>query len=283
MNTEKDYSFIPQDEECDEESLPIVEKKRKKPISPWTILLVLLIIVMVSIIGYIGWKAYDYYHIPAYETGEISDDVTLPEETPPPLVIENEVTDSEDTEKTYSKNTIGYLTVPGVDITNEPVLQHPTDDNFYLNHDEYDNYSIWGSYFVSNLWNYESVEEMYPVSIIFGHSNGNSLHKKFSVLKKFKDVNFAREHRYIYLTLGEEQSRWKIFAVADYPVEPTYVVANPDEEYFRAEIENMKALSYNQYDTPVDVGDKVLILSTCSGDNDYSTRFIVCAKLDTVY
>ena len=282
MNTEKDYSFIPQDEEGDEEKFTSSVKKKKR-ISPWTVLLVILVIVMISIIGYIGWKAYDYYHIPAYETGEISDDVTLPEETPPPLVLNEEQNDTEEGEQPYSENTVGYLTVPGVDITNEPVLQHPTDDNFYLNHDEYDNYSIWGSYFVSNLWNYESVEKMYPVSIIFGHSNGNSLHKKFSVLKKFKDVNFAREHRYIYLTLGEEQSRWKIFAAADYPVEPTYVIANPDEDYFRAEIENMKALSYNKYDTSVDVGDKILILSTCSGDNDYSTRFIVCAKLDTVY
>lgn len=282
MNTKKDYSFIPQDEERDEEEFTPSVKKNKR-ISPWTVLLVILVIVMISIIGYIGWKAYDYYHIPAYETGEISDDVTLPEETPPPLVLNEEQNDTEEGEQPYSENTVGYLTVPGVDITNEPVLQHPTDDNFYLNHDEYDNYSIWGSYFVSNLWNYESVEKMYPVSIIFGHSNGNSLHKKFSVLKKFKDVSFAREHRYIYLTLGEEQSRWKIFAVADYPVEPTYVIANPDEDYFRAEIENMKALSYNKYDTSVDVGDKILILSTCSGDNDYSTRFIVCAKLDTVY
>lgn len=124
---------------------------------------------------------------------------------------------------------------------------------------------------------------MYRVTVIFGHSNGNSMHKKFSVLKYFRDVNFAKEHRYIYLTLGEQQTRWKIFAVADYPIDPSYTIANPDDSYFLTEIASMKAYSYNQYATEVGLNDKVLILSTCSGSDNYDTRFIVCAKLDEVF
>lgn len=109
------------------------------------------------------------------------------------------------------------------------------------------------------------------------------MHKKFSVLKYFRDVNFAKEHRYIYLTLGEQQTRWKIFAVADYPIDPSYTIANPDDSYFLTEIASMKAYSYNQYATEVGLNDKVLILSTCSGSDNYDTRFIVCAKLDQVF
>lgn len=247
----------------------------------WSLLTTLLIIFIVSLVGYIIFCAYDYYHVPAYETGTI-EDVDEPLPTPTPTPVEEAIPEPTKTPD-YSSNTIGFLTVPGVDITDDPVLQHPTIDDYYLTHDEYDEYSIWGSYFVPSEWDMSSAEDLYRVTVIFGHSNGNSLHRKFSVLKNFKDVNFATEHRYIYLTLGEEQTRWKIFAVADYPVDPSYTIANPDDEYFLTEIQQMKALSYNQYNVEVGVNDKVLILSTCTGENAYETRFIVCAKLDAVW
>ncbi len=298
------YNYIPNDEDDgtgespphqktsndvdDNESMDASEDKGKRPISVWTVLLVVICIVLIAMIGYIGWKAYDYYHIPAYETGNISDDVEEPVSTPSILIpsFNSSESDSEPEptpKPAYSKNTVGYLTVPGVDVTDEPILQHPTDDDYYLTHNEFDRESIWGAYFVPSEWNVSNVDDMYRVTVIFGHSNGNSMHKKFSVLKYFRDVNFAKEHRYIYLTLGEQQTRWKIFAVADYPIDPSYTIANPDDSYFLTEIASMKAYSYNQYATEVGLNDKVLILSTCSGSDNYDTRFIVCAKLDQVF
>lgn len=301
------YNYIPNDEddgtgenfphqkashdEDDNESMDAMdasEGKEKRRFSIWTVLLVVICIVLIAMIGYIGWKAYDYYHIPAYETGDISDDVEEPVSTPSILIPSSNSSESdsepEPTQKpAYSKNTVGYLTVPGVDVTDEPILQHPTDDDYYLTHNEFDRESIWGAYFVPSEWNVSNVDDMYRVTVIFGHSNGNSMHKKFSVLKYFRDVNFAKEHRYIYLTLGEQQTRWKIFAVADYPIDPSYTIANPDDSYFLTEIASMKAYSYNQYATEVGLNDKVLILSTCSGSDNYDTRFIVCAKLDEVF
>lgn len=236
-------------DEDDNESMDAMdasEDKEKRRFSIWTVLLVVICIVLIAMIGYIGWKAYDYYHIPAYETGNISDDVEEPVSTPSILIPSSNSSESdsepEPTPKpAYSKNTIGYLTVPGVDVTDEPILQHPTDDDYYLTHNEFDRESIWGAYFVPSEWNVSNVDDMYRVTVIFGHSNGNSMHKKFSVLKYFRDVNFAKEHRYIYLTLGEQQTRWKIFAVADYPIDPSYTIANPDDSYFLTEIASMKA------------------------------------------
>ena len=87
------YNYIPNDEDDgtgespphqktsndvdDNESMDASEDKGKRPISVWTVLLVVICIVLIAMIGYIGWKAYDYYHIPAYETGNISDDLFL--------------------------------------------------------------------------------------------------------------------------------------------------------------------------------------------------------------
>lgn len=249
----------------------------------WSLLTTLLIIFIVALVAYIAWRAYDYYHIPAYETGVIEDvDEPIPTPTPTPASDDEEEPEPT-TEPEYSSNTVGYLTVPGVDVTDDPVLQHPTIDDYYLTHDEYDQKSIWGAYFVPSEWNMSSIEDLYRVTVIFGHSNGNSLYRKFSVLKHFRDVNFASEHRYIYLTIGDEQSRWKIFAAADYPVDPSYTIANPDDDYFLTEIQRMKDLSYNQYNVEVGVNDKILILSTCTGEDAYETRFILCAKLDAVW
>lgn len=259
-----------------------VSSKNKWATFGWSLLTTLLIIFIVALIGYIAYRAYDYYHMPPYETGVIEDvDEPLPTATPEPEMKEE--TPEPTPKPEYSTNTVGFITVPGVDITDDPVLQHPTIDDYYLTHDEYDNYSIWGAYFVPKEWNVSDVDSLYRVTVIFGHSNGNSLYRKFSVLKNLKDVNFAAEHRYVYLTLGDQQTRWKIFAVADYPVDPSYTIANPDDAYFMAEIEQMKALSYNQYNVDVGLDDKVLILSTCSGSDTYETRFIVCAKLDGVW
>ena len=199
------YNYIPNDEddgtgenfphqkashdEDDNESMDAMdasEDKEKRRFSIWTVLLVVICIVLIAMIGYIGWKAYDYYHIPAYETGDISDDVEEPVSTPSILIPSSNSSESdsepEPTPKpAYSKNTVGYLTVPGVDVTDEPILQHPTDDDYYLTHNEFDRESIWGAYFVPSEWNVSNVDDMYRVTVIFGHSNGNSMHKKFKI------------------------------------------------------------------------------------------------------
>ena len=44
----------------------------------------------------------------------------------------------------------------------------------------------------------------------------------------------------------------------------------------------MKAYSYNKYEVEVTPQDKILILSTCTGSDQYETRFIVCAVYDGI-
>lgn len=237
-----------------------------------------LITLVVILSAYLIYSLYDYYHEPVFATNETIEE--LPPPTPAPQ--RQELKEAVPNVLNY-ENQVATLTVDGVDIINEAVMQHPTEDEYYLYKNEEGKYSIWGSYFVYHDWNMQSIEELDKVTVIFGHSNGNSLYRKFSVLKHFKDANFARQHQYIYLTIGEETSRWKIFSVADYPVANNYVQANPSDEVLQWEIEQMKAHSYNQYQTEVTAEDKILILSTCTGSNSYETRFIVCAVYDGLY
>lgn len=236
-----------------------------------------LVTLVVILSLYLVYGVYDYYHEPQYQANEVI------EELPTPSSIEETHEQGDDDlekDQPYYENQVGYLTVDGVDVTNEPIMQHPTEDEYYLYKNEEGKYSIWGSYYVYHDWNMSSIADLDKVTVIFGHSNGNSLYRKFSVLKNFKDADFARQHQYIYMTIGEEKSRWKIFAVADYPVENNYVQVNPSDEFLEWEIEQMKSYSYNQYQVEVTPDDKILILSTCTGSNQYDTRFIVCAVYD---
>ena len=172
----------------------------------------------------------------------------------------------------------GWLTVDGLDV-NDPVMQW-SDNDYYLTHNELGKKSKWGCYYFSANNNTSSIKDLDRKTVIFGHSNGNSTHYRFSVLKKFKDKDFASKYRFLHLTIDGVNSDWEIFSVCDYPIKDTNLLdMNPSDADFKEEVLEMKKLSYNTYNVPIQYKDKILILCTCTGHNEYSTRFLVCAKL----
>lgn len=171
----------------------------------------------------------------------------------------------------------GWLTVDGLDI-NDPVMQW-TDNDYYLTRNELGKKDKWGCYFFSANNNVSSINTLDRKTVIFGHSNGNSTHYKFSTLKKYKDKDFASTYRYLHLTINGEESNWEIFAVCDYPIDSSDLLnMNPTDADYKDEILRLKKLSYNQYEVGIQYTDKVLYLITCTGHNEYDTRFIVAAK-----
>lgn len=240
------------------------------------IIVIILVIIFIVSGAITGFTLYDYYCGESYTTGSVHTDSsrevalqTEQEKEPSPLERANQ-------QKLLSENAIGWLRIEDADI-DDPVLQ-AEDNEFYLSHDDYDEYSIWGSYFFS-CDNNTSPESLDKVTLIFGHSNGNSAHLKFSTLKKFKDVEFAQKHQYIELWFGDIKTIWQVFSACDYPVaEHTIMNVNPNDSAFQEEIARMKELSYNHYDVPVSEDDNVLVLATCSGEDNYDYRFLVCAK-----
>ena len=175
-------------------------------------------------------------------------------------------------------NTKAWLVVDGVDI-HDPVMQGK-DNEFYLTHDELGRRNVWGCYYFTANNDVSDIQNLDRKTIIFGHSNGNTTHYKFGTLKNFKDVDFASENQYVYLTINGITSKWKIFAAGDVPVEAeTFMEVNPSDDSFRKEVLTMKQYSYSKFDCPVQYGDKIIILTTCTGGKKYDTRFLVCAKL----
>lgn len=231
--------------------------------------------VLIAFCGVLCCAAYDYYAPRAYTPTEIaplqSIEHTARAREPPILQ------DKPAPQTPYSKNKVGWLTVSGLEV-DEPVLQG-SDNSFYLTHDAFDAYNAYGACFAMADCSLASVDTLNRVTVLFGHSAGNSEKDGFARLKKLRDADIAAESRVIELELTDGTlTQWEIFAAGDYPIAQDYLIAEPSDAYFLWEVDEMQHRSYNAY-TGMDIAaqDKVLILSTCTLNEDM--RYIVCARL----
>lgn len=145
-----------------------------------------------------------------------------------------------------------------------------TDNNsYYLNHDYYKNYNIFGSVFMDYRTNIFDRK-----IIIYGH-NFKYKDMDFSILEKYSDYDFYLDNKDISLIIDKYLIKYEVFS---------YYLTNNDYEYFNVSINNYNEhfnnLKNNSlYETNVSVNgdDNVLILQTCSTfyDNYY---VILCAK-----
>ena len=251
------------------------------------ILIAALILIILGLGSFIGIKAYQYYHVPEYDSIVIEstdDDDT----TDGPRIVrpeEPEIEIIEDSEvplygPDLTENAVGWLTLDGTEI-DDAVIQYTNNDR-YLRYNDRDEYDVWGAYFVNCDNDISDPCHLDRVTTIFGHSNGQATSPKFANLKLLRKPEYAQTCRSIELWLGNTKTTWRIFAVGDYPVNNDYLRPNPDDEFFTWELGQFRAYSYNQYDVEVSDTDKILILSTCTGSADMDTRYIVCAKLTEI-
>ena len=171
---------------------------------------------------------------------------------------------------------IGWLTIEGCEINNP--LFHGEDNEEYLRVDENGNGNIWGCYFLDYINSTDGKKLNDQVNIIYGHSKGDDPEeKKFSKLKRYKDRDFAARHPNISLELLEGMTTWQVFAATDIPVSIDYIDPAPDREKLGRTLEYMLDNSYVDFEVDVSTEDQILILSTCTSDED--VRFIIAAKL----
>ena len=174
-----------------------------------------------------------------------------------------------------NEDTVGWLTVDGCEIDNP--LFHGEDNEEYLRVDENGQGNIWGCYFLDYINRSDGEKLQDKVNIIYGHSKGDDPNeKKFSKLKRYKDETFAKEHPAIELELLNNNTKWQIFAAVDIPVSIDYIDPNPDVEKLNRTLKYMLDNSYVDFDVDVSDKDQILILSTCTSNED--VRFVVAAK-----
>jgi sortase B len=219
--------------------------------------------------------------VPEVREVETEEEAEQPEEAsedPVDLSLRKENTIDFETLWETNEDIYAWIEVPGT-LVNYPVLQHPEDDSYYLNH------TVEG---VSGLPGSIYSESVHPKdfsavnTVLYGHNMKNDT--MFGSLHEYEDQEFFQEHPYIYIYLPNRSMIYRIFASSRFSDAylPTYCDYG-NEEDFLSYVDEIRACAICQdADAEVPYGSRLLTLSTCIGD-DSAHRFLVEAVLIDAY
>lgn len=179
----------------------------------------------------------------------------------------------------FAKNEdmVGWISIPDTDI-DYPVLQTPTEPNYYLYKGFDKKHSQWGCLYVR-----EACDVFTPCDnvVIYGHNMKDG--SMFADLLKFQKKKFWQEHQTFTFDTIYERHTYQIIAVfktsANVGKGFSYHLFNTaaNEEEFNTFIETVHDLQYYDTGLTATYGDVLLTLSTCEYTLD-NGRFVVIAK-----
>lgn len=160
-------------------------------------------------------------------------------------------------------------------IKNEKVMQ-TTDNEFYMNHNDQKENFIGGSLFVDYRINLANTRKI----IIYGHSS-STVDIPFTKLLGYKKQSFLISHPNIELTYKDKKEIYQIFTIMLLKEDYFYTRLALDDEKFIKHLEELKKKSI--YDTGINIENtnKILILQTCSQDED-GQYLVIGAKLKEI-
>ena len=170
-----------------------------------------------------------------------------------------------------------WIVIPGTDI-NYPILQHPTDDSYYLNHNIDGSTGRPACIYTESLNSKDFTDNN---TVIYGHNMRNG--PMFAQLHKFEDKDFFDEHREIIIYLPDKVLHYKIFAVHNYDDRHLlYSFDFSDKAVYKDYLESIFSIDDKNanIDTEMTVteNDKIITLATCVYKQP-SLRFHVQAVL----
>lgn len=175
-----------------------------------------------------------------------------------------------------------WIYVPDTDV-DYPVLRHPTDNSYYLNHN-LDGSEGYPGCIYSEDYNATDFSDVHTV--LNGHniSKGENAGTMFSSLHNFEDEKLFEEDHYIYIYTEEKVFVYRIFAAYEYRA--IHLLDNFDytneyvyEDYLKQIYNTHDRVANVRQDVNVTVSDRILTLSTCTTDHDASLRFLVTGVL----
>lgn len=196
-------------------------------------------------------------------------------------------------EKAYNQNSdvVGWLSVPNTTI-NDEVLFYPDDRlnpsaQYYERRDITKAYNWYGCYWADYESTFGDRNSISQNTVIYGHSMDDNVDGlKFSQLKKFTDVEFAKKNPYIYFSTPEDNMKFKVFSVMYTEKSLKYNHANMRTAEFTELVKELKNRSVLTYDVDVRSSDKLITLSTCTYPTqqqnkklDDDARFVIVGRL----
>lgn len=183
-------------------------------------------------------------------------------------------------QKDINADIYAWIYIPNTKV-DYPILQHATDDEYYLDHDMNGKKVTAGSIFTQHYNNKDFNDNH---TVIYGHNMRNG--SMFKTLHYYMEESFFELNPYIYLYLDGETRVYQIFGAYEYG--DAHLLLNYDMEdatVFSDYIEEINGMSdsvghFNQ-ELELSSNDKIITLSTCIGGKP-DKRYLVQAKLVAV-
>ncbi len=176
-----------------------------------------------------------------------------------------------------NKDVIGWICIPGTKLS-YPLLQG-TDNERYLRRAWDGSWSAAGSIFLEctndpNLLDFNT--------IVYGHHMANG--SCFAPIINYRDPAFLAEHRWVYIVTENDIRRYEIFSAYEAPLDSdTYRMNFTGEKRKQAALDHYIQSSLWEGAVTPDTASYILTLSTCVGNGQYKTRFVVQAVLTGVF
>lgn len=177
-----------------------------------------------------------------------------------------------------NQDVYAWITIPGTEI-DYPILQHATDNTYYLNYNIDGSYGYPGCIYTENM---NSKDFQDNNTVIYGHNMKNGT--MFAELHKYEDSSFFEENQKIYIYTPDEEFSYTIFAA--YIYDDRHLLYSFDfsqKEIYEAyldEIMNMRSMNaLIRDDLEVTAEDKIITLVTCIS-NQPEKRLLVQGVLD---
>lgn len=186
------------------------------------------------------------------------------EEVVPPITVNFEEL------KKINPDVVGWIYIEALEVS-YPVVQGKDNDE-YLHHTYEGTYNFAGSIFLE----YTNKKDFSDCNtIIYGHNMKNG--SMFGTLKEFQKQETYEKSPYIWMLTPEEDYQYEIISSYTTPVSSeTYTLfKGPDKEFKEYVEKMMKNSEITTRKIEVDVKDKVITLSTCTGNS--ATRYVVQA------
>lgn len=160
-----------------------------------------------------------------------------------------------------------------------PVLQHPTDNSYYLNYNIDGTKGYPGCIYTED-YNTKTFSDIHTV--LYGHNLKDKT--MFSTLHNFEDEELFYKDHYIFIYTEDYVFVYQIFAA--YEFGSIHLLANYDltneyvyEDYLKSIFSANGRVANIRQDIEVGTEDKIVTLSTCTSDHNASLRFLVTGVL----
>lgn len=260
-------------------SAPSHQSKQPKKKKGAIIALSALLVVLICGIAIAGWMLHQQNSQldNAAQEAQESPLPETPEQDAEPEPVDNPIDFAE--LQAQNSDIYAWIYIPNTNV-NYPVLQHATDDLYYLNNNRYHEWSFEGALFTQSM---NSKDFTDPVTVIYGHNNANGA--MFATLHNFENADFFNQNEYFYIYTPSSILTYRI--VAAYEYDDRHILNSFDfqnesvlADYYASVLHPNSMLVNERDGVELTTEDRIVQLSTCmNGYGKDDSRYLVTGVL----